>query len=109
MKGDGRSQQPRRTKAAALRYDKSKDRAPRVLASGDGELARRILELASKSQVPVFQNADLVEILARLDLMQEIPPSCYRVVAEILYFVYRMNEQYGERSVPANWLPPASG
>lgn len=50
--------------------------------------------MALNSQVPVYENAELVEILARLEQFQEIPPVCYQVVAEILFFVYKLNEAY---------------
>ncbi len=92
------SKQP---KAAALRYKPNRDSAPRVVASGQGDLARKIIQLAINSQVPVYENPDLVEILSQLDLYQEIPPHCYRLVAEILHFVYHINELYKqEMAVP---------
>lgn len=88
------SDHPKRHKAAALRYQAGSDRAPRVVAAAEGELARRIIDVALNSQVPVYENAELVEILARLEQFQEIPPVCYQVVAEILFFVYKLNEAY---------------
>ena len=87
---------PRQPKAAAIRYDANKDRAPKVVAAGRGELARKIIETALECKVPVYENPDLVEILSQLEQFQQIPPACYRVVAEILHFVYRLNEQYKE-------------
>lgn len=89
---------PRPPKAAALRYKSDKDSAPRVVAAAQGDLARKIIEVAVKSEVPVYQNTELVEILSRLEYFEEIPPVCYRVVAEILYFVYKLNDTYGKPS-----------
>lgn len=84
---------PAPKKAVALRYDKSRDAAPKIVAKGAGELAAKIIALAEEYGVPVQEDADLVEILARLDLNADIPPDTYLVVAEILAFVYRVNQK----------------
>jgi len=76
-------------KAAALRYDKKTDSAPKVVAKGSGMIADRILQLAREHHIPIREDAQLVEVLAKLDLYQEIPPELYRAVAEILSFIYR--------------------
>ncbi|MGV1100147.1 EscU/YscU/HrcU family type III secretion system export apparatus switch protein [Thiovibrio sp. JS02] len=81
-------------KAVALRYDKEQDAAPKVVAKGGGEIAEKILELAREYGIPIHEDTDLVEILAKLNLNQEIPPATYIVVAEILAFIYRGNESY---------------
>jgi len=81
-------------KAAALKYIAGKDRAPRVTAKGSGILAQKIIELAQKHGIPVKEDPVLMEILAKLDFYQEIPPSIYVVVAEILAFVYSMNNRW---------------
>lgn len=81
----------KRQKAVALRYDASKDSAPRVAASGKGRLAEKIIELARASGVPIREDAALVEVLSRLDIGDEIPAETYVLVAEILAWVYRMN------------------
>lgn len=78
--------------AVALRYEPEEDAAPRVTAKGRGLLADRIIELARQNGVPLRQDPGLVEILSRLELDQAIPPEAYRVVAEILAFVYTLNE-----------------
>jgi flagellar biosynthesis protein len=80
-------------KAAALQYDRDKDRAPKLVAKGQGHLAERILQIAQENQIPIQQDPSLVEILSRMDLLEEIPPECYRVVAEILAFIYRTQER----------------
>ena len=81
-------------KAAALKYIPGRDRAPKVTAKGSGILAQRIIELAQKQGIPIKEDPALVEILAQLDFYQEIPPSIYVVVAEILAFVYSMNNRW---------------
>jgi len=83
----------RSAKAVALKYFPGKDRAPKVTAKGSGILAQKIIELAEKHGIPIKEDPALVEILAQLDFYQEIPPTVYIVVAEILAFVYSMNQR----------------
>lgn len=83
-----------RRQAAALGYDPDAEDAPRLLASGSGELAERIIGLARRHGIPVREDPDLVAVLSRLDLGQEIPPELYRAVAEVLAFVYRVNGRW---------------
>ena len=85
----------RRRRAVALRYDDIRDPAPRVVAKGQGEIARKILEIARRHGVPVHEDPDLVEVLAKIELDQVIPPALYQAVAEILAFLYRLNAQRG--------------
>ncbi|MBU4176579.1 MAG: EscU/YscU/HrcU family type III secretion system export apparatus switch protein [Desulfurivibrionaceae bacterium] len=84
---------PTKKKAVAIRYDTSQDAAPKVVAKGAGELAEKIIALAKEHGIPIQEDADLVEILAKLDLNADIPPETYLVVAEILAFVYRANSK----------------
>jgi flagellar biosynthesis protein len=79
----------RRLRVAALRYDHPTDRAPKVVARGEGHVAERILALAREHGIPVHEDRELVDVLARLDLEEDIPGEVYQVVAEILAFLYR--------------------
>jgi flagellar biosynthesis protein len=81
-------------KAVALRYIPDQDRAPKVTAKGSGILAQKIIELAQKHGVPIKEDPALIQILAQLDFYQEIPPSVYVVVAEMLAFIYSMNNRW---------------
>lgn len=74
------------TAAVALKYDGSG--APAVAASGQGRLAEEIIQLAHDSGVPLYEHPELVEILAKLDLGEEIPETLFRVIAEILSFAF---------------------
>ena len=85
-----------RKKAVALRYDAERDNSPRVVAKGAGAIAERIIELAREAGVPVREESDLVEVLSRLELNEEIPPDTYIIVAEILAWVYRINSKAGD-------------
>jgi flagellar biosynthesis protein len=72
--------------AVALRYDGR--RAPFVTAKGDAELAQRIIEEARRQGVHITEDPQLLALLARLDLDQEIPPALYSAVAVVLSWVY---------------------
>jgi flagellar biosynthesis protein len=85
------------TIAAALKYDGKRDSAPRVTAKGSGVIAEKIIELAKKHKVPVKEDPALAQILSRLDIDEQIPPELYKAVAEILAFVYSLNERYREQ------------
>lgn len=78
-----------RLRVAALRYERPADRAPKVVARGEGHVAERILALAREHGIPVHQDRELVDVLAGLDLEEDIPVEVYQVVAEILAFLYR--------------------
>jgi len=80
-------------KAVALKYEREKDNAPRVVAKGKGIIAEKIIELAKKHNVPVIEDKELVSFLTSLDLGEEIPPSLYRAVAKILAIVYSVTRQ----------------
>jgi flagellar biosynthesis protein len=78
-------------KAVAVKYDRDKDRAPKVVAKGKNAVARRIIEAAKENNVPVYPDKDLVQVLETLDIDYEIPPELYRAVAEVLVFIYSIN------------------
>jgi len=82
-------------KAVALRYDKDKDAAPRVIAKGRGDIAKKIIEIADAHNLPLYEDKNLIQILEALELETEIPPELYRAVAEVLAFVYRLNGRIG--------------
>lgn len=77
--------------AIALEYD-PEDNAPRVIASGKGIVAERIIEKAKEADIPVHRDDKLANTLARLDIGDMIPPELYEVVAEILVFVDAMDK-----------------
>ena len=73
--------------AAALRYNK-KDRAPVVIAAGQGYMAQRIIETAVENEVPVYEDDSLATLLSQLKLGTEIPPSLYQAIVDIyVYFL----------------------
>lgn len=78
--------QPRQ--AIALNYDGQQ--APTLTAKGDDELAEAILALAREHEVPIYENAELVRLLARLELGEQIPPALYLTIAEIIAFAWQL-------------------
>ena len=81
--------------AVALEYNPEED-APKVIASGRGALAERIIERAQESDVPVHRDDKLADTLSRLQIGEMIPPELYEVVAEILVFVDSMDKMKGK-------------
>jgi len=82
-----------RQEAVALRYEPKRDRAPKLVAKGQGYLAEKILEFARQHHIHVREDKNLLQILSRLDLNQEIPAEVYKAVAEILAFIYRLSNR----------------
>lgn len=82
------------TKAAALAYDNVG--APRIVAKGEGILAKKIIALAQEQGIPVQKNEPLVEALMQIALSKEIPPELYQAVAEVLAFIYKMDKLKGK-------------
>ncbi|MBA3037559.1 MAG: EscU/YscU/HrcU family type III secretion system export apparatus switch protein [Desulfobacterium sp.] len=77
-------------KAVALRYTPEREHAPRVVATGKGTVAEKILQIAKEHNIHIHNDPDLVEMLSQLQPDQEIPPELYKIVAEILVFVYSL-------------------
>ena len=81
-------------KAVAIRYDQAKNKAPLITAKGFGSIAEKILEIAKKNGIYIHRDSDMVEILSRLEIGDEIPEYLYKAIAEILAFVYKLNKKY---------------
>lgn len=77
-------------KAVALRYDTKKENAPRVIGKGQGDIANKIIKLAKENDIPIKEDADLVELLSKVDIDKEIPGNLYKAVAEVFTFLYRV-------------------
>lgn len=84
----------RRKAAAALRYDVADDTAPRVVASGYGQNADQIVEMAKQHHVPVHADPQIAELLAGLGAGSQIPQELFLIVAEILIFVYEVDKGF---------------
>lgn len=79
--------------AIALRHDLGKPDAPRVVASGRGLLADRILQKAEENNVPVYQDDGLAGLLAEVPVPATIPSELFEAVARVLAFIYRVDSR----------------
>ena len=78
--------------AVALRYENKMDQAPRVIAKGSGYIAEQIIQAAGQHDIPLVHDPVAGELLNNVDLGSEISPEFYQAVAEILAFVYHLND-----------------
>lgn len=83
--------------AVALRYTPGKDQAPKIIASGKGDFADRIIDKAKENEIPVVEDGNLANTLVSFKVGAEIPPELYEVVAEILIFISKLDSGYGEK------------
>jgi flagellar biosynthesis protein len=88
---------PGKRTAIAVRYDVEKDKAPLILASGRGAVADEILRIAEENKIPLYENRELANMLAKLEIDTEIPSQLYVLVAEVLFFVYRLDKMAEKR------------
>jgi len=79
--------------AVALKHELGKTDAPRVVASGRGSFAERIIEKATENEVPIHKDDDLASLLSELSVPSFIPEELFEAVARVLAFVYRINDK----------------
>jgi flagellar biosynthesis protein len=78
--------------AVALKYDVQEGGVPTVVAKGKGDIADKIIELAEENEVHIHENPELLEILIRLEIGDEIPEALYRAIAEVIAFTYELKK-----------------
>jgi len=83
-----------RKRAVALLYDPQKAAAPKVVASGSNLVAEKIIATAAAAGVHIKADPDLVELLAKIPIGDQIPAELYQTIAEVLAFVYAVNNKY---------------
>lgn len=89
---------PKKLKVAtALQYNQKKDRAPKVVAKGKGLIAEKIIEKAEEHDVAIYQDEKLSQQLYNLSLGEEIPAELYHVIAEVLVFIAKADQEAGKR------------
>jgi flagellar biosynthesis protein len=93
--GTERRVEPRR--AVALTYDPANADAPVVTAVGQGAVAEEIIRRAREAGVPVTEDPRLAAVLSQIDVGRVIPPELYGVIAEVLAYVYRLEERVSRR------------
>jgi flagellar biosynthesis protein len=87
----------KRKTAVAIRYDVDRDKAPLVIASGRGPVADEILRIAEDNKIPLYEDPELAKLLSKLELDTEIPAELYTLVAEVLFFVYKLDRMAEKR------------
>ena len=86
--------------AAALKWNRDTDDAPRLIAAGKGYLADRILALAEKAEIPIIEQEPLTQVLLSMDPGREIPPELFALTAEIYIFLMKLDEDFMKTSRP---------
>jgi flagellar biosynthesis protein len=79
-------------KTVALKYNQNTDRAPKIISSGKGCIAEMIIKKARQENIPIREDKDVVQVLAELNIGDEIPEELYTVIAEILSFFYDLED-----------------
>lgn len=82
--------------AAALGFDPNRDDAPKVLASGKGNIAQKIIEIATENELPIYKDEKLAHQLQNLQIGESIPTELYHIVAEILVFIGGIDKNYSK-------------
>ncbi len=76
--------------AISIQYN-AKESAPKVTAKGYGYIAEEILQIAQQHEIPIKQDAELTQLLAQVEIDEEIPQVLYEAVAQILVFAYQLS------------------
>ena len=80
-----------------MKYDQNSNRAPKVTAKGQGWMADKIIAMAQEQNIPIKKDKDLIELVDKIDVGNEIPEYLYKIVAELLAWVYKLNIEYPNR------------
>ena len=88
-------------KAIAVKYDFDKDKAPKIVATGKGNIAEEILKVAQENNVPMYEDPTFADLLSKLELDDEVPAELYTLVAEVLAFVYQLDKMAKKRGLAA--------
>ena len=82
--------------AISLKYSGGSNHAPKVTTKGQGWVAEKIIAMAEQQNIPIRKDKDLVALLEKIDVGREIPESLYKLVAELLAWVYQLNNEYSK-------------
>ena len=84
-------------KAVALKYDTERENAPVVVASGCGEVAKRIIDVAEKNGIPVYRDYSAASLMCMLQVGSSIPPELYEVIAGIYVSLLRSSKELRDK------------
>ena len=85
------------TQAVAVLYDEKASDSPKIVASGKGTVAEKIIETAREAGIHIQEDPNLAELLSKVPIGDEIPVELYQTVAEVLAFVYQVNEKFKQK------------
>ena len=86
-------------KAIAIKYDKDSKQAPMIVASGKGRIAADILSIAEENEIPMMQDKKLSKLLSSIKINREIPAALFKIVAEVLAFIFYLEKMAKKRSL----------
>ncbi len=93
-----RNSKNKRDKAVALSYN-SNDTAPRIIAKGQGIVAKNLVEKAIEEDITIYKDEILIDSLMGLEINELIPENLYEAVAEILFYIYNLDSKRGKENV----------
>lgn len=97
MREQGKDKKGKKLQAAALKYDARTDAAPRVVGVGQGHVAEAMMKAAQENDVPILEDAGLAAALQALGIGEDIPEELYQVIAEVMVFVAKLDEERIDR------------
>jgi flagellar biosynthesis protein len=80
-------------KAVAMKYKAYEDNAPKVIAKGSGEIAKKIIEKAKEFDISIFQNPELTDMLMNVEIDEEVPAELYKAVVEIFIWLHKTEQK----------------
>jgi flagellar biosynthesis protein len=80
-------------KAVAMKYKAYEDHAPKVIAKGSGEIAKKIIQKAKEFDVSIFQNAELTDMLMNVEINEEVPAELYKAVVEVFIWLHKTEQK----------------
>lgn len=83
----------KRKKSVALKYSPPEDTAPKIIASGYGEVAQKIRDIAKENNIPLYQDEDLAGFLVKLNVGEYIPEELYKILAQIFAWVWEVQNK----------------
>ena len=89
-------------KASALKYDSLANDAPTIIANGERLVAHNIIKVAEKNNIPIKKDEDMVELLSKIEVNNEIPENMYKAVAEVFSFIYEITNDKREENEKNN-------
>lgn len=95
---DKKTSEIKRKIAIAIKDAQDNDKA-QIIAKGVGKLAEKIISVAKENNIPIKEDADLLEILYKINVNQDIPEEMYGLIAEVLKFFYKLNQEAEEQLI----------